>query len=208
MIGIAIGAWQSDLARPPVKDTKGTKVAGPTKGVTSTLESTAGHLEEAGRVLQAHQTGFQNAHDSQVVSLIQSALGDVFQRELGIRFRRSSGLASGPWCVRADYLGDFCQQLRAVVDACRAAIKTCEAIPRKSGLDQYGWYTDFTRALMFIAEKSGIKATVINRNGTAGGRFVELAEGFERLLPPRMRSPSPSARGQRLNRALSVLRSE
>jgi hypothetical protein len=113
-----------------------------------------------------------------------------------------------PWHVRDNYLSSFCPQLREVADACLAAAKACEAIPGKPGPNQFEWYTDFTRVLKFIAEKNVIRATVINRRGAiADGRFVALAEAFERLLPPGMRT-QPSGRGQRLKRALRILRSE
>jgi hypothetical protein len=190
LIGYAIGAWNADQARPPVKDTKRTKFADPAKGVTSILESLAKQLDAVERVLQAHQTGFKNAHDLQnihVVSLIQEAMGDLGGR--------------------GDYLGDFCQQLHKVAGACHAATKTCEAIPGKPGLDPFDWYTHFTRALKFIAEKNEINPTVIRNGGVVVGPFVDLAEAFERLCPPGMRSPTRDALGKRLERAMEALRS-
>ncbi len=149
--------------------------------VKSALESIAVCLELAERILL--RSGFQTERDIQAINLVQSILG-------------------------GDYLGDFCQQLRRVTKTCHAAAKACEAIPGKPGPDQFEWYADFTRVLKIIAEKNGIKATVINRSGPiAGGRFVVLAEAFEQLLPPGMRT-QPSGRGQRLKRALRILRSK
>jgi hypothetical protein len=186
LLGITIGAWETDTARLPVVDTKRSKTAAAAKGVLSTLKTMARNLSDAERLLGAHRTGFQDDRDIQVLSLIKSAM-----RGLGY--------------YRDDHLSDLCQQLHEVTEACQVAMKNCEAIPGKPGRDQFNWYADFTRALIFVAEKNGITPTVIRNGGLVVGRFVNLAEAFERLCPPGMRSPGDDARGKRLERAPKAL---
>jgi hypothetical protein len=189
-IGAAIHQWMlTDRSMPGVMNVK------------AKLEATAKNLEAAESILSGHQTEFRTEIDIQVVNLITPFLkgrggASLKTKVAGIEIE-----------MDGDYLGNFCERLRAVVAACEAAAAKCDKLPGKPGRDQFDWYTDFTRVLVFVAEKNGITPAVgtSRKTGAAGGPFVRLAEAFEQVLPPDMR-PFASGRGSRLKRSLRALK--
>jgi hypothetical protein len=90
-----------------------------------------------------------------------------------------------------------------VAAACLEAAKDLGKVKAKGGRPSLDWYDDFWRILTGIAEKNSIRPKVeINRvTGEAEGQFIELAERFEELLPPMLRSPTREAIAKRLQRA-------
>jgi hypothetical protein len=159
--------------------------------VSSGLEAMAdghpdpGELAVIERVLNGSKTGFRESHDIAVALRVIKELADENghdrARELVIEFRK--------WP-------------RTVAEACRTAAKNLNLIKGKSGKPPRDWYRDFKRVLTFVAEKNGIRPmVVINwRTQEAQGRFIDLAERFEQLLPGHMRSPNRQAIAKMLQR--------
>jgi hypothetical protein len=77
----------------------------------------------------------------------------------------------------------------------------------QSGKSRYGWYDEFTAVLLDVCRQNNIKPTVrIDRiSGEPVGTLFKIAAAFERLLLPKMRSPSSEAMVKRLQRSLRRL---
>jgi hypothetical protein len=92
-------------------------------------------------------------------------------------------------------------QPKLIADACRRADARLDAIREKPG----GWAMDwsgFRRVVELVANRNGIKPTIIvTRDREVQGRFIEIAEAFERLLPRYMRSNTRDALAKRLRSA-------
>jgi hypothetical protein len=101
------------------------------------------------------------------------------------------------------YFQDFNEKVRTVSRAVRDIGNTLRQTAFKKGQRSYAWYDDFVAGVILICESNGIKATIsTNRvNSNPGGRFLEIAERLERILPFGMRSPNRQALAQRLKRS-------
>jgi len=162
--------------------------------VQATMKAIADHLEEDGRILRAAETGFHQDPDIEVVNKLTELLG--MNPEIGDRYKAR------------DFIVDFCNRSRTVAHACRVAVKDLGSMRARGGrppLEPH--YRDFTALLVKIAGKNEIRATVENDRDTGmpRGRFVELAERFEQLLPPRMRSDTRHTVARRLQQSLKSL---
>jgi hypothetical protein len=131
------------------------------------------------------ETGFCNAHDMAIALLITNTLA----REIGEDKARDRVLSFRKWT-------------RTVAAACLKAEEDLDKIKGKDGRPSLDWYRDFQRILTCIAKKSSIRPKVeINRvTGEPQGLFIELAERFEEILPPMLRSHSRAAMAKRLQR--------
>jgi hypothetical protein len=144
-----------------------------------------GELAAIEKVLNGAETGSRESHDIAVALRVITALAEETGRrranELVINFRK--------WP-------------RTVAEACRRAANELDLVKGKSGKPPRVWYRDFKRILEFIAEKNWIQPKVVinRRTQEAQGRFIELAERFEQLLPRHMRSPSREAIAKMLQR--------
>jgi hypothetical protein len=80
----------------------------------------------------------------------------------------------------------------------------------KSGRPQSDWYDDFTRLLLDIAHKAGVKPRLSKDRsfGTRAGWLLDAAQTLETFLDPQMRSPSAEACGKRLERANKNLKQQ
>jgi hypothetical protein len=145
--------------------------------------TSAGEMEEIERTLHGAETGFHRRYDLAIALLLTDTLavetGQDRARDRVLNFRR--------WP-------------RTVAAACLKAAEDLGKIKGKGGRPSLDWYPDFKRVLTCIAEKNSISRTIeINREtGKPQGRFIELAERFEELLPPMLRSPSLEAMAKRL----------
>jgi hypothetical protein len=137
------------------------------------------------KVLHGAETGFRERHDTEValkvIGTLRQEIGHDKARERVIKFR---------------------QWPRTVAEACRRAAMELKLIKGKRGRLRRDWYSDFKRVLTFVAEKNGIQPKVVinRRTHKAQGRFIDLAERFERLLPRHMRSPNREAIAKMLQR--------
>jgi hypothetical protein len=141
-------------------------------------------LNEITQVLSGAETGFRDSHDIAVALAVKRTLA----RE-GIDTQK---------------LLEFRKWPRTIAEACRRAAKDLGSLTGKAGRPSRDWYRDFERVLAFIAKENGMgRQVVINpRTGEAQGRYVELAECFEKLLPRQMRSPSREAIAKTLQRII------
>jgi hypothetical protein len=146
----------------------------------------ADQIAEIGKVVKATETGFQEGHDMEVAYRIRSAL----DKEIGLSNAR-------------DRMAEFHKWPRTIAEACRRAAQELNLIRGVSGRQSREWYRDFKRVLTFVASKNGIRPKVVinRRTHEARGRFIELAEQFERLLPRHMRSQSREAIAKMLERS-------
>jgi hypothetical protein len=146
----------------------------------------ADELQAVEQTLQGAETGFRHPFDTGIALLIANTLA----REIGEDKARDRVLNFRKW-------------LHTVAAACRKAAEDLDKINGKDGHPSLGWYRDFQRILTCIAEKNSIRPKVeIDRvTGEPRGRFIELAERFEELLPPMLRSRTRVAIAKRLQRS-------
>src|SRR5262249_31942232 len=97
--------------------------------------------------------------------------------------------------------------LRTISEACRVAARYLEIAKSEAGKKAIDWFDDYTRILVWLAEKNDIPVKIIiDRSAdTPTNRFFDIALNMERVLHPKMRAPSPGALGKRLSRSLSRL---
>lgn len=102
------------------------------------------------------------------------------------------------------YVKDFCDRADTLASVCRAAANTLQSKKGKGGKNRYEWYDEFTAVLVRICKQNKIEPTVgiDSITGEPVGGLSAVAAGFERLLPPNMRSRTPSAMVKRLQRSL------
>ena len=125
-----------------------------------------------------------------VLSLIQGRLAQ--EREIGSSVRVYF------------FLQDFLSTRSALFQrAVRDAETTLRPMTNRRGQRSYAWYDFFVEGVLLICERNGIKPTIsTNRsNWKRGGRFLEIAERIEQVLPVGMRSPNRQALAQRLKRS-------
>jgi hypothetical protein len=163
-----------------------------TKTIAGILRAIARDLQSHETVLRGRQTGLRQSHEIEVANRIR----EVLSKNPEIR-------------IDADeFLSDFCDRTSTISHACLIATRHIELNKAEVGKRAIDWFDDFTRVLVVIAERNCLRPTIENDRDTGKpkGHFFELAAGFERLLYPQMRSPSPSALAKRLSRSLARLK--
>ncbi len=137
-------------------------------------------------VLKGTETGERESHDIEVALRIRSTLA----QEIGLSDARDRMIAFHKWP-------------RTIAEACRRAARELDTIKGVPGRQSREWYGDFKRVLTFVAGQNSIRTKVVinRRTHEARGRFIELAEQFERLLPRHMRSQSREAIAKMLERS-------
>jgi hypothetical protein len=143
-------------------------------------------LAEIERLVHGHETGLRSTEELAVAGAIMK----VLEKQIGNYDQ-----------ARAVLL-DYQRNPRPVAEACRKAAKKVGAIKGKRGAPSVDW-SGFRRALTLIANRNNVKPKiVINRaNGKVEGRYIEIAEGLQRLLPKYMRALNRTALAKRLQRA-------
>jgi hypothetical protein len=163
-----------------------------TKDIVGVLRAIARDFRSHEAVLRGRQTGLRQSYEIEVAHRIL----EVLSKNSEIK-------------IDADeFLRDSCDRISTISDACLIAAKALDLNKGEAGKKAIDWFDDFTRVLVNLAEKNGMRPTVENdrRTGKPKGRFFALATGIERLLYPEMRSPSPSALAKRLSRSLARLK--
>lgn len=186
---VVVGSWWQEIGQFIELDT-GLEV----EGIVSTLMATAQHLEEVKAVLQAGERGIHRANNVEAVNLVKKTL--------------SLHSAIGKLNKAEDFISSACEVVETISQACHVAARMLGSVKGKRGRRSYHWYAQFTEILCDIACENGIKSSLENDRDTGKpkGRFIELAEGFERLFPPKMRSPSREALAKRLSGPLQKIR--
>jgi hypothetical protein len=142
-------------------------------------------LQAIEQTLEGAETGFHHALDTGIALLITNTLA----REIGEDKARDRVLNFRKW-------------MHTVAAACRKAAEDLDKVNGKDGRPALDWYRDFQRILRWIAEKNSIRPKIeIDRvTGEPQGRFIDLAERIEEILPPMLRSPTRAAIAKRLQR--------
>ncbi len=142
-------------------------------------------LQAIEQALHGGETGFRQAHNTAIALLITNTLA----REIGEDKAR-------------ERVVNFWRWTHTVTAACLKATEDLDRVKGKDGRPSLDWYRDFQLILTCIAEKNSIRPKVeIDRvTGEPRGSFIELAERFEQLLPPMLRSRSRAALAKRLQR--------
>jgi hypothetical protein len=163
-----------------------------TKDIAGALKAIARDLQLHEGALRGRQTGLQQSHEIEVANRIREALSKNPEIKIDAD----------------EFLRDSCDRISTISHACLIAARDLELNKAEAGKKAIDWFDDFTRVLVNLAEKNGLRPTVENdrRTGKPKGRFFALATGIERLLYPEMRSPSPSALAKRLSRSLARLK--
>ena len=119
--------------------------------------------------------------------------------------RLAKELEKKPNTVRnpTTYLAEFRAQVRTLSWASESLGQKVRPEVSKSGPSGHVWYDWFAMAVISLCEQNGINPTIsTNRtNWKRGGRFLEIAERLEKLLPPGMHSPNRQALAQKLKRS-------
>ncbi len=138
------------------------------------------------KFMRGAETGFRESHEIEVALKIKRTLAE----EIGITKAH-------------DRMAEFSKWPRTIAETCRRAAQDLDSIKAAPGRQSRDWYRDFKRVLTFVAGKHGIRRKVVinRRTHEAQGRFIELAEKFEQLLPRHMRSPSREAIAKMLERS-------
>jgi hypothetical protein len=163
-----------------------------TKDIAAILKAIGRDFQSHEAAFRGRETGLRQPHEIEVANRIR----EVLSKNPEIK-------------IDADeFLTDFCDRINTISHACLIAARDLQSSKARAGNKSIDWYDDFTRVLVNLAEKNSIRPTIENdrRTGKPRGRFFELAAGFESLLYPKMRSPSPSALAKRLSRSLARLK--
>jgi len=176
-LGFALAMWNEPYTALQIKD------------VAGSLEGQAKRLDKIASLGTITRPGFAREHDIAVGGqLIQILASDP-------------AIAS----VKAahEYLRNFCDRASLIASSCRAAAAILQSRRGRGGKSRYGWYDEFTAVLLDLCKQNKIEATIgIDRiSGEAVGTLANIASAFERLLPPKMRSPKPATMVKRLERS-------
>lgn len=107
-----------------------------------------------------------------------------------------------------NYLSEFRERAGMIAHAAQIVAIQLRSVKGKSGRPSNDWYDGFVQAIADVCAKNEIAVKPVNSRGMdePTGRFFEVAQGFERLLLPQMRSRTPHALAKRLNRSLNRIR--
>jgi hypothetical protein len=162
--------------------------------VAKALLATGRNLLEASRVLSGHQTGIHTSVEIQATTE-------------AVRL-----LALDPTIGSIDtaktLVGNFHEQSAKIGHACLDGWADLAEEGGQKGRPALHWYDDFSRLLLEIAKRAGVKASIgrdrVTRERT--GWLFEAARALEPFLARWMRSQSPEACGKRLERSMRRLR--
>lgn len=180
-LGFALAKWEEPKTAVEVKE------------VVGALNSHARRLDKLTPLAAAARTGMARSDEIDVSAQLVQSLSQ--NPTIG-----SAGAAQS-------ILSEFCDRARTIALACRAAAIQLGSTKGKSGNPRLDWYDEFTAVVVQICQQNNISPTLgIDRtSGEAKSRFAEVAVEFERLLLPKMRSPTMQAMARRLQRSLKRL---
>jgi hypothetical protein len=180
-LGFALGQWEEPYTAVEVED------------VVSSLNAHAKRLDKLAPLAAVAKGGFCRSEDIAVTGQLVKIL------------KEDSTI--GNLEAAYSYLRELFDRAGTIASACRAASSSLQSTKGKSGKSRYHWYDEFTARLVDICKQNKIEPNVgIDRiSGEPVGRLAEIAAAFERLLLPKMRSPTPQALVKRLQRSLKRL---
>jgi hypothetical protein len=157
--------------------------------VASALRRAGTCLIEIAGLLSGHETGFQ----THITVETTSQAARMLARDPTI-----GSIERGH-----ELINTFKEDAAKISGACLGAYADLTGRASKDGRDALGWYDEFTRLLLGIAEKAGIEPNLNKdrRTRKRGGWLFEAAQALEPFVDRYMRSPSPEACGKRLERS-------
>jgi hypothetical protein len=180
-LGFALAKWEEPYSPIEVKD------------IVSSLNSYAKGLDKFAPLVAVAKGGFSRSDEIEVACQLAQIL--------------SEDSTVGSIEAAHAYLADFWNRAGVIASVCRSAAKKLLLTKGRSGRSPYDWYDEFTAVLLDVCKHNNIDPTVaIDRSsGEPVSGLADVASGFERLLLPIMRSPTPSAMIKRLQRSLARL---
>jgi hypothetical protein len=172
-IAAVIGLWHAELEA---------KDASPT---AKAFLSTGRNLEEASTLLSGRQTGIRSSVEIYATNEMIRILA------LDPTIRDAAGAVDA-----------FRETAAKIAHACMVAYVELKE-KGDDGRPRLGWHDDFTKVLIELAERGGVKPS-IGRDRVTGERtgwLLEAAQALEFFLEPHMRSNSVEACASRLERS-------
>jgi hypothetical protein len=156
--------------------------------VARALTKISKNVTAATAVLSAHQTGYRDSTDIEILSQLKIAL------------------AANPRVgslQKADELISSKEDTAMIARACLIAARNLKTMVGKSGRPQADWHDDFTALLLDIAKETGITPNLWKdqRTDKRGGWLFEAARKLELFLNPDMVTGAGEATGKRLERS-------
>jgi hypothetical protein len=180
-LGFALAQWEEPYTAVEVED------------VVSSLNAHAKRLDKLAPLAAVAKGGFCGSEDIAVTGQLMKLLKE--------------DTTIGNLEAAYSYFREFCDRAGTIASACRDAATKLGSTVGKDGHPRYDWYDEFTAVLVEICQQNGMEPKVgtDRQSGEPVGRLVEIAAAFERLLLPKMRSPTPQALVKRLQRSLKRL---
>ena len=177
-LGFAMGKW-----REP-------NTGVDTKELGSSLKQLANQLEAMDPLFAALEMGRHREPDFEAATRLSSALSEV--------------PTIGSVDAARTVIGEFRRNAGIIATAARDAALELQSIKGKGGHPGNAWYDDFVVVVSEVCAANGIavKSVSSRKMDEPSGRFFEVAQGLERVLLPKMRSPSPHALAKRINKSL------
>jgi hypothetical protein len=180
-LGFALAKWEEPYTAVEVKE------------VVGALNSHARRLGKLTPLAAAAQTGMARSDEIAVSAQLVQSL--------------SQNPTIGSVGAAQSFLGEFCDRARTIALACRVAAIQLGFTEGKSGNPRFDWYDEFTAVVVQVCQQNNIepKLGIDRSSGNPKSRFAEVVAEFERLLLPKMRSPTLQAMAKRLQRSLRRL---
>jgi hypothetical protein len=183
-LGGAIGEWLQDggYRNPDAKLD--------TRDIANKLRLLALQLDGLNEAIQpAFSPGLHHSHDIAVASQLLSAL----ELHPSLQRRQSA----------ADFLQNFSEDAKIVADAARVAAQITSAERGTPGRTRMRWHALYREAVVYICEANRIRPTISTDrvSGQRMGRFLHIAMGLQRVLPPEMRAQNEETLATRLKKA-------
>ena len=184
-LGFALGKWEAPRATFDLGD------------VISSMSSHAKALEKLVAVASISKGGHLERR------YLERDMHVCFQ--LVQELRQALGLAD--IAAAHTYLADFADRGATIASAARSAEKRLKGNRGTGGGSPYKWYDEFTAVLLDLCKQNNIepKLGIDRYSGELVGGLAKIAAGFEKLLPPWMRSPTKEAMVKRLQRSVPRL---
>jgi hypothetical protein len=176
---------------------KGARANGRAVGVTvdevaGQVTRIADRLQFINEALALPESGFYEALDLVKLEAIGYVVGSLADHV--------EGENSDPDEAAHAFLADFRERARVIAAACFEAQTKLDGHRGKRGPAPYDWFDPVTAAVVLICERNGIKKSISTDRITneKGGRFLEVAERIEQLLPLEMCALTRDALAKRL----------
>jgi hypothetical protein len=102
----------------------------------------------------------------------------------------------------AEFLQNFSEDAKIISDAARVAAKVTSDERGAPGRTKMRWHALYREAVVYICEANRIRPTIsTDRVGRRMGRFLPIAMGLQRVLPPEMRAQNEETLITRLKKA-------